>query len=140
MAAERDVVRPAEADRLVFALARRQHGAVAWWQLQALGLSAGAVAHRVRRGWLRRLHRGVYLVGPLEAPHTKAMAATLAAGRGAVLSHASAAQLWGLRPPHDGRVHVTLVGREGRHRRGLRVHTVANLHPDDVAAHQGVPT
>jgi very-short-patch-repair endonuclease len=132
-------VRPAEADRLVFASARRQHGAVSWRQLQAAGLSAGAVAHRVRRGWLRQVHRGVYLVGPLEAPHTRAMAATLAVGPGALVSHDSAAHLWGFSPTHDGPIHVTLPGREGRHRPGLRVHTVTRVHPDDIAARHGIP-
>ena len=90
------------------------------------------------RGWLRRMHRGVYLVGPLEAPHSRAMAATLAAGAGAVLSHYSAAVLWGLRPPREGPTDVTVPGRKTRPRPGIRVHR-GHLHPTDVTRHHGVP-
>ena len=67
-------------------------------QLERAGLGRHAVAHGAQTGWLRPLHRGVYLVGPLETEHSRAMAATLAAGPGALLSHYPAAVLWGLRP------------------------------------------
>jgi predicted transcriptional regulator of viral defense system len=67
-------------DRVVVALAGRCHGVVTGIQLSSAGLSRHAVAHRVEKGWLRRLHRGVYLVGPLETPLSRAMAAVRAYG------------------------------------------------------------
>jgi very-short-patch-repair endonuclease len=121
----------------VIALAGRQHGVVPVGQLIAAGGSARWVEHRVARGWLRRLHRGVYLVGPLEAEHSRAMAATLATGPGAPISLYPAAVLWGLRPPRDGPMHVTVAG-DRRNRDGIVIHR-ATLHPEDVTRRHGIP-
>ncbi len=131
-------MRPEEVDRAVMAVARRQHGAISWTQLTRTGLSAGGVRNRVARGWLRRVHRGVYLVGPLLAIHSYAMAAVLAAGEDALLSHYPAAVLWGLRPPCDAAIDVTVPGRKARDRPGIRLHR-SHLHPTDRARHQSVP-
>ena len=91
----------------------------------------------MRSGWLRRRHHGVYLAGPLEAPHTPAMAAVLACGDGALLSHYPAAVLWDLCPPLDGPMHVTLPA--GAHARpGIVVHRAA-LHPADITRRHGIP-
>jgi very-short-patch-repair endonuclease len=120
------------------ALARRQHGAISWAQLTRTGLSAGGVRNRVARGWLQRVHRGVYLVGPLLATHSYAMAAVLAAGEDALLSHYPAAVLWGLRPPRDAPIEVTVPGRKARDRPGIRLHR-SHLHPSDRARHRNVP-
>jgi len=80
----------------------------------------------------------VYLVGPLEAPHSRALAAVLACGRGAVLSHDSAAVLWGLlSPPRP--LHVTAVGRELRSRGDITVHCAQRLHPSDLVRRDGIP-
>jgi hypothetical protein len=78
-------------------LAERQHGVVSRTQLLAIGLSPRAVDGRVARGWLIPLHRGVYAVGhrPL-AMRGHLLAAALAAGSEAVVSHRAAAQLWRL--------------------------------------------
>jgi hypothetical protein len=65
------------------------------------------------------------------------MAATLAGGRGAVLSHRSAAALWGLRPGVLRRVEIT-VPRALRSRTGLRVHR-GILAADEVTAVRGIP-
>jgi very-short-patch-repair endonuclease len=126
-------------ERAVLIVAARQHACVTSAQLAEAGLSRHAIAHRVGTGWLRRLHRGVYLVGPLQAPHSRAMAATLAVGAGALLSHHAAAVLWGLRPPRGGPIDVTVPGRERRHRDGIRTHTVARLHPADATRQHGIP-
>ncbi len=85
--------------RAVVALVSRRHAVVSSVELAEAGLGRHAVAHRVATGWLRRMFRGVYLVGPLETPHSRAMAATLAVGEGALVSHYSAAVLWEFRPP-----------------------------------------
>jgi predicted transcriptional regulator of viral defense system len=70
---EIDETRP---EAVVLAIAARQHGVVTTTQILAAGWSRDVISGR--RGWLRRLHRGVYLVGPLEAEHSRAMAAVLA--------------------------------------------------------------
>jgi very-short-patch-repair endonuclease len=118
-------------------LAARQHGVVAAKQLSALGLTRDAVKHRVRHGRLTPLHRGVYLVGPNETPLTRLMAATLACGPEAVLSHHAAAALHGF-----GReaavIDVTVRSGQPRTRRGLRVHR-AKLGDEDVTTREGIP-
>ncbi len=88
---------------LIALLAERQHGIVAAWQLYSLGLSDDQVSHRVKAGWLHRMHRGVYSVGHRRIPPAGHwMAAVLAVARPApgtptaVLSHRSAAALWTL--------------------------------------------
>ena len=82
-----------------WSLVRRQHGVISGEQLVALGFSDEAIKHRVRRGRLVPLWRGVFAVGRLE-PTREAwwMGAVLAAGKDAVLSHDSAAALLGLHP------------------------------------------
>src|SRR5919198_5554708 len=93
----RQLVEP-PTDAAVEALAGRQHGVVARTQLRGLGLSASAIDRRVQAGRLHVVHRGVYAVGhPVLGPDGRRMAAVLACGPGAALSHASAAALWGLR-------------------------------------------
>jgi len=92
-------------------------------QLAAAGLGRNAVAHRVANGRLTRMLRGVYRVGPVQAPYAPEMAARLLGGH-----------VWGLRPPHDGPVHVT-VQRAARSRQGLRVHRPASL---NAAVHNGL--
>jgi very-short-patch-repair endonuclease len=125
--------------RQVIALAGRQHGVVTAAQLAALGWSADVIAHRVAAGWLVRLHRGVYRVGPIASPYGPAMAAVLACGRGACVSHRSAGVLWAVLPPQSALIEVIVQGRNARHRPGIRVHRTARLHPDDVTRHEGVP-
>jgi very-short-patch-repair endonuclease len=126
-------------DRLVLGLASRQHGLVSARQLGAAGLGRHAIAHGVAAGWLRRRHRGVYLVGPLETPLTDAMAAVLAYGAGALLSHYAAAVVWGLRPAPARTIHVTVAGRDARSRDGICAHSVRRLHLRDAARRQGIP-
>jgi very-short-patch-repair endonuclease len=120
----------------VAALAARQHGVVTTRQLQRAGITDDAIRRRVESGRLTRLHRGVYLVASLPAQFTPEMAAVLACGAGAVLSHHSAAALWGIRPPHRGEVHVTVAKRRPRQRRGIRVHAAFEV---QGTRHQGIP-
>ena len=126
------------AERAAVELAGRQHGVISLEQLKLAGLGRHPVAHRVKTGWLRPLHRGVYLVGPLESAHSRLMAAALAAGPGALISHYPAAVLWGLRAPREGPVDVTIPDRRARNRPGIRVHT-ARLHPHDATRRLGIP-
>jgi very-short-patch-repair endonuclease len=131
--APRDCDETHTGDAAVARLAARQRGVVTTRQLSALGIGERAVAHRVAHGRLTRVLRGVYRVGPVQAPFAQEMAAVLATG--GVLSHHSAAMVWGLRPPHDGPTHV-IVTANARNRVGLRVHRTASL---TAAVHHGLP-
>jgi hypothetical protein len=81
-------------DGAIARLARRQHGRIGRRQLVALGLSTDVIDYRIARSRLHVVHRGVYAVGH-DVPTREAnwMAAVLAAGEGAVLSHRDAASL-----------------------------------------------
>jgi very-short-patch-repair endonuclease len=117
------------ADAKVGEIAARQHGVVTLGQLEAAGLSRRAAVGRVKAGRLHRLHRGVYAVGH-SAPghHRRWMAAVLACGEGAVLSHHSAAALWELLKPIGGPVHVSVPTTSGRtSRRGIHLHRSSTL-------------
>jgi hypothetical protein len=123
------------------ALARRQYGVVTVAQLLALGVGEHGIYERVRTGRLLRLHRGVYAVGH---EHLRRqghwLAAVLACGPGAVLSHQSAAALWEIRPSASSVVHVTVPTQNGRvRRRGVRVHRSGRIAPDEVTVMDGIP-
>ncbi len=100
-------------DEAIAAIARRQHG--------------------IATGRLVRLHRGVFQVGPVAAERGPEMAAVLATG--GILSHLTAADLWGIRP-HHGAIHITVTGPVRRPRPGLRIHRSHSL---NAAVHQGLP-
>jgi very-short-patch-repair endonuclease len=106
-------------------LVAQQHGVVTHAQLVELGLGPGAIRHRLASGRLHRLMRGVYAVG---RPHVEVrgrwMAALLACGPRALLSHRSAAALWDMRRAHRGEPGVEVVVPSGlpRRRPGIRVH------------------
>jgi very-short-patch-repair endonuclease len=123
----------------------RQHGVVTRAQLLELGLAPGSVDARVRSRRLRPLHRGVYLpgalVGALVPARAREMAAVLACGQGAVISHESAASLLDLLPAPTGSapVHVTVERRDPR-RPGIRVHRVRSFAAADRGLVDGIPT
>jgi very-short-patch-repair endonuclease len=127
-------------DQRIAALATRQHGVVATRQLAALGLPQRAASHRAAAGRLHRVHRGVYAVGhPVLTVNGRRMAAVLAAGPGAVLSHASAAALWEIRPTSATRIDVTVRTAGGRKTRpGLRIHRTPTVHDDEITEHQAI--
>lgn len=102
-------------------LARSQHGIVAGWQLAELGFTRPMIHRRVRWKEFRPVHTGVFFVG--QGPLTfrsRFMAAVLACGRAAVLSHHAAAFLWDLRPLPQGAIDVTAPN--GHRRTGIRCH------------------
>jgi very-short-patch-repair endonuclease len=112
--------------------ARRQYGMITRSQLLEAGVGSSAIGRRARTGRLRRIHRGVYLVGPILPPWGLEMAAVLACGPRACLSHVSAARLWGLAPDDDaGPIHVRVPGGHGGDRTGIRVHSTEALAPDE---------
>lgn len=68
------------------------------------------------------------------------MAAALAYGEGAVVSHWSAAGLWGLLPPRERVVHITLPGHGGRNNRtGTRLHRSRSLALEQTTRYMGIP-
>jgi predicted transcriptional regulator of viral defense system len=127
-------------DRALGELAAPQHGVVARRQLEAAGVTRQMVASRVASGQLVRLHRGVYAVGHARLRREGWwLAAVLAAGSGAVLSHRDAAALHGLRPPGDRRrVDVTTAGRAVGTSR-IDVHRTTVLASEDAAIVAGIP-
>jgi very-short-patch-repair endonuclease len=126
-------------DAAIAEIARRQHGVVTRAQLGAIGLGRGSIAHRVAQGRLHRVHRGVYLAGhQARPPLARETAAVLACGAGAVLSHRSAAHLWGL-PAGDSQVTVTIPARKSAHPTGVRVYRARQLDAGDVARRHGLP-
>lgn len=128
------------ADREISRLASIQRGVVTREQLVALGLGRGAIDHRLGAGRLHPIHRGVYLVGhPVPPPLATEMAAVLACGHGAVLSHRSAARCWSLLAASSGDADVTVPGRNGGRRSGIRVHRSRPLDPRDVARRHDLP-
>lgn len=119
-------------------LAERQHGVVTRAQLRDLGIADRTIGHRVARGQLRRLYRGVYAVGHRALKRNGyLLAAVLACGRGAALSHRSAGHLWGLLPGPPSLPEVT---RPGHHRKrdGIVIHRSV-LQEDEVAVVDGIP-
>jgi len=116
-------------DAAVARIASRQHGVVTAEQLREVGIDKSAVSRRVRAGRLHRLHRGVYAVGHC-APnlHQRWMAAVLACGEGAILSHHSAAALWKLLRPIEGPIHISVPTTNGRAtQRGICLHRCPSL-------------
>jgi len=110
-------------------------------QLQACGLDRTAVCVRVRNGRLHRIHRGVYAVGHASITlRGRFRAAVLACGDGAVLSHFSAAALWGFIAWDDRRhPEATVVGSAPRKRRGLTIRRARTLDPRDATSRHDIP-
>ena len=120
------------------ALAERQHGVVSRGQLLGLGLGRDAIGHRVRSGRLHQLYPGVYAVGHrVISVRGRWMAAVLASGPGAVLSHHSAAALWGIRANRRGPIDITSPRKTKSHG-SIRRHE-ARLPPDEITVHDGIP-
>jgi very-short-patch-repair endonuclease len=130
-------IRGQGSSRQIAALAARQHGVVSRAQLLALWLGQGAIDHRVVRGLLHPVHRGVYAVGhSVLGPRGQWLAAVLAAGPGAVLSHSSAAALWGIRDAARARPEVTVARR--RRLTSVTTHRIA-LAEDEITINDGIP-
>ncbi len=127
-------------NRRAWELAGRQHGVVTRQQLMALGFGKRAIEHRVERGRLHVVAHGVYAVGwPWLTRKRRWMAAVLACGDGAMLSHRSAAALWEIGKEQKGRIDVSVTRRCELRRPGLHVRGRPSLNPDDVTTIDGIP-
>lgn len=121
-------------------LAARQHGVVARRQLRGLGYTDAQIKRAVQLGLLLRVHRGVYAVGHARLTQKgRWMAAVLACGPNAVLSHRAAAALSELRPIPSGPIDVTVPATGRRRRQGIRVHVSTGLARQDVRVIDGIP-
>src|SRR3954470_3803784 len=131
-----------DTDRQIAEIAAAQHGPIAHRQLRALGLSHEQIAYRLRVGRLGRRHPEVYTVGhPVLTREGRWMAAVLACGEDAVLSHGDAAALWGLVPSHGRLIHVTRPSASGRDPDPQRIelHRVRTLRPWECTLIDGIP-
>lgn len=106
-------------------------------QLLELGLTVEGIRHRLARGRLHRLHTGVYSVGRREVNQFgRWMAAVLACGEGAVLSHSSAAALYGIGPERHGEIEISVTANRQPRRDGVRVHRRTAI---ETTTHGGIP-
>lgn len=122
-----------------WSLTERQHGIIARRQLLGIGFSSAAIEHRLRRGRLHPVHRGVYAVGRKAiSDRSRWMAAVLACGKGAALSHGSAAALWRLGYEPAGTIEVSIPTVAHRKRRMLTVHRRPTLNEGDVISEYGI--
>jgi very-short-patch-repair endonuclease/predicted transcriptional regulator of viral defense system len=134
---------PADArrrDAKIWALVEAQHGVITRAQLLELGLNPRQIERRIASGRLHRVWRGVYAVGrPQLGRLGRWMAGTLACGPGAVLSHGSAAALWGFGRELHGLIEVSLPPGRASQRPDIRAHRRAALTSAEVATHEGIP-
>jgi very-short-patch-repair endonuclease len=108
-------------------------------QLLDLGFTSKAIDHRRRTGRLHDLHKGVFSVGtPDLGAQGRWMAAALAAGDGAGLSHGSAAALWGFER-EGGRIEISVPSERNPRIPGLRIHRRKRLQPRDLTRRLGIP-
>lgn len=121
-------------------LAGRQDGIVTFAQLRALGLGPTGIKRRVRAGRLHRLQRSVYAVGhPRISLDGRRLAAVMACGPGAALSHVSAAIVLGIRRGSEARFDVTTHERGRKPTAGIRLHRVRRPLGDAVTHVDGIP-
>jgi very-short-patch-repair endonuclease len=119
-------------------LANHQHWVVTRQQLLEIGYTARAIDVRLEDGRLHRVFAGVYAVG---RPHVTRegyfMAAVLACGAGAALSHLSAAELYGILKRRPGPVHVSVPYARAPRMPGIKAHRRVAL---DMRVQNGIPT
>jgi hypothetical protein len=109
-------------------------------QLLERGYTADAIEWRLARGRLHRVWPNTYAVGRPELTcEGRWMAAVLASGAGALLSHESAAALWALRADRPDVVEVSVPGGRRRRLAGITAHRRVNLRPEEVTTQRGIP-
>jgi very-short-patch-repair endonuclease len=135
------VDKSANREEVIATIAANQHGVISTAQLGSAGLTREAIAKRARSGRLHRLHRGVYAVGHSRVTFEgRCMAAVLACGDAAVVSHGSAAGIWRLLFPAPGPIDVTLAGNGGRKKRpGISIHRSRTLNAQVTRRRFGIP-
>jgi very-short-patch-repair endonuclease len=121
-------------------LAAAQCGVVHRRQLHALGIGRGAIAHRLSSGALHPVVPSVFAVGhPGLSQRGMLVAALLYSGDDTVLSHDSAAWVWGLKPAPASWAEVTVIRRHVRSVPAVSVHWTGGLDRSDVRLRDGLP-
>lgn len=121
------------------ALAKKQHGVVSAWQLSTLGYSKDEIRNSAACRRLHPIHHAAYAVGHDGiSRHGQCLGAVLSCGEGALLSHRSAAWLWGLTKRFFVPVEVTAASPR-RTREAIQIHSAAALTRLDRASHEGIP-
>ncbi len=119
-------------------IAADRHGVVSRPQLLQAGLTNAAITRWAQTGRFHRIHRGVFAVGHRVLTREGWwMAAVLACGERAVLSHATAAAAWDLQR-NEGAIHVTVPGSR-KAPRGIGLHRSATLTAAEIAEYRGIP-
>lgn len=128
-------------DTVLAYFAERRFGVVARWQLVEAGLTRGVIARLLTSRRLVRIYDEVYAIGHRQLrPEGHRLAAVLAGGPGAVLSHRSSAEALGLLADRRTRADITLPPGHARGRRqaGLVVHR-SRLAEADRTEVDGIP-
>jgi len=121
-------------------LAGHQHGVVSTTQLRALGWGHGKISREVSAGRLHRLHRGVYTVGyKALTQQARSLAAVLSCGPDALLSHLSAAWMWGISTRFPAIPEVTVTATVRHARADIQVHSARTLDPSDRTVVEEIP-
>ena len=122
-------------------VAFQQRGLVTLEQLRALGMGESTVYDRLSAGRLHQVHERVFSVGHAAlSVEARLLAAVLACGPDAVLSHRSAAQLWGImQVDRRAEVDVTAPRRRGRSPDGIAAHRDGTLRLADRTIVRGIP-
>lgn len=130
-------------DHRLAAITTKQHGVLSRAQAIEAGLTAAGIRRRVMRGLYEPVHPNVYrLAGAPQSWEQGLAAATLVVG-GGVVSHRSAAALWGVQLPIDIPIEVSV--RRGRRGalpgvRGVVLHRSLDLDDTDIVERAGLPT
>lgn len=135
-----DSLPPSHPDLIIARLAACQLDVMSHHQLLAAGVTRGAIRHRLEIRRLAEVHPRVYAIKPKLAAESRYLAAVLAGGDSAVLSHRSAADHLGLRPSSSPRIEITVPHGSNRSLTGVRIHHSRALHPDDISTADGIPT
>jgi very-short-patch-repair endonuclease len=126
--------------KAAWALARSQHWVVSRAQLLELGYSRKAIEHRIATGRLHPVYPGIYAVGRRHLTRQGWwMAAVLRCGDGALLSHTSAACLWGIASSPHKPIHISIPANIARRQRGIVVHRRARIPPEHVRRKTRIP-
>src|SRR3954454_7809714 len=121
----------------IWALVRRQHGVISRERLPKAGPTRHAIDHRLATGRLHAVWRGVFAVGrPQLTREGLFMAAVLACGDGAALSHESAAELWCIRRRRTGPIEVSVPAGRNPRRNGIEIHRRSSI---ETTRHNGIP-
>jgi very-short-patch-repair endonuclease len=133
-----------KSSRIVWELAAKQHGVIARRQLLDLGWHPEAIKHRVRKGRLHPVRRGVFALGrPNLTRHGHWMAAVLACSPDAFLSHRTAAELWGIQAERhttcDGLIDIAVAAHRRLSCAGVRLHRLRRLDGPDRSQRMGIP-